>query len=57
MVRLVHEDVLPWGLIDAHEISAGRPLQRPRVKVVSLDEMRRIARGPQATGAYWRAAS
>jgi hypothetical protein len=52
MVRLVHEDVLPWGLIDAHEISAGRPLQLPPVKVVSLDEMRRIARGPQATGAY-----
>jgi ferredoxin/flavodoxin---NADP+ reductase len=44
-------DYAGWGLIDAHEISAGRPLQRPRVKVVSLDEMRRIARGPQATGA------
>jgi ferredoxin--NADP+ reductase len=36
-------DYAGWELIDEHERSAGEPLERPRVKVVAREEMRRIA--------------
>jgi ferredoxin--NADP+ reductase len=38
-------DYAGWELIDEHEVAAGEPHSRPRVKVVSLEEMRRIASG------------
>ena len=34
-----------WQAIDLHETSAGEPHGRPRVKVVSVAEMQRIAAG------------
>ena len=34
-----------WQLIDDHERSAGEPLGRPRVKLVDVAEMLRIAEG------------
>jgi ferredoxin--NADP+ reductase len=34
-----------WQAIDLHETSAGEPHGRPRVKLVSVAEMQRIARG------------
>jgi ferredoxin/flavodoxin---NADP+ reductase len=38
-------DYSGWELIDEHERSAGEPLERPRVKVVTREDMRRIASG------------
>jgi ferredoxin--NADP+ reductase len=49
--RLVEErvpDVVEydgWERIDEHERALGEPHERPRVKLVTLDEMRRIAAG------------
>jgi ferredoxin--NADP+ reductase len=34
-----------WEAIDKHETSAGEPHGRPRIKVVSVAEMQRIAAG------------
>lgn len=34
-----------WGKIDAHEVALGEPQGRPRVKLVDVDEMSRIANG------------
>lgn len=33
-----------WSRIDAHEVALGESLGRPRVKLVDVDEMKRIAR-------------
>jgi ferredoxin--NADP+ reductase len=33
-----------WEAIDAHESALGRPLERPRVKLVSIEELLRIGR-------------
>jgi ferredoxin--NADP+ reductase len=38
-------DYAGWERIDEHERAAGEPLDRPRVKVVAVEEMRRIASG------------
>lgn len=32
-----------WKAIDAHEVAAGEPQGRPRVKLVDIDEMKRVA--------------
>jgi ferredoxin--NADP+ reductase len=37
-----------WRAIDAHETAAGEPHGRPRVKVVSVAEMRTLAQGASA---------
>ncbi len=41
--RLVTDD--HWRLIDAHERSTGEPDGRPRVKLVSIDDLLRIGHG------------
>lgn len=33
-----------WERIDEHEVALGEPQERPRVKLVDIDEMKRIAR-------------
>ena len=38
-----HVDFEGWRRIDAHEIALGEPQGRPRVKLVDVDEMARVA--------------
>lgn len=40
-----HVDWEGWGKIDAYEVSAGEPAGRPRVKMIDVDEMKKIAHG------------
>ncbi|MTD44787.1 NADP oxidoreductase [Conexibacter sp. W3-3-2] len=37
-------DYAAWGRIDAHEVAAGEPAGRPRVKLVDIDEMVGVSR-------------
>lgn len=40
-----HVDFAGWTRIDAHEQALGEPQGRPRVKLVNVDEMLRVAKG------------
>jgi ferredoxin--NADP+ reductase len=38
-----HVDWEGWGKIDAHEVATGEPHGRPRVKMIDVAEMKKIA--------------